>query len=232
VFDFRHPNAEYVWLRTSIAIDCKWSQISDHFHNRSGGRNPANSSSRLLSIMFLNYQRERSTCFCFLLDDFSQSPAWCYASACSPGSHPHADRPNWKPGKTFDDYIANCSEGLEIYSDRHAANLLGVSRIELYRWKLAATLPEELVDRLFEARAIIKARNNSPRSPNGSMRRRRHHGWQHSRGGMLPPLRRPAAETPTGQRKGHGDRHALAARTGAKACFNSVKRPRQDFRVA
>src|SRR5438132_11901850 len=70
----------------------------------------------------------------------------------SPGSHPHADRPNWRPANTLEDYIANCQEGLEQYSDRRAAKLFGVSRMEIYRWQLMASLPDDLVERLFAAR--------------------------------------------------------------------------------
>ena len=46
----------------------------------------------------------------------------------TPGSHPHSDRPNWRQAETLDEYLANCREGLEQYSDRRAAKLMGVSR--------------------------------------------------------------------------------------------------------
>jgi hypothetical protein len=68
-----------------------------------------------------------------------------------PGSHPHADQPNWRPADTFMDYIRNCQEGLEAYSDRRAAKLLGISRAELWRWKLKAELPEVLFETLLNA---------------------------------------------------------------------------------
>jgi hypothetical protein len=64
---------------------------------------------------------------------------------------PHADRPNWRPADTFADYIRNCQEGLEPYSDRRAAMLLGISRAELWRWKLMAELPEALFEALLKA---------------------------------------------------------------------------------
>jgi hypothetical protein len=70
----------------------------------------------------------------------------------SPGSHPHSDRPNWRPAHTIDEYLANCREGAEDYSDRRAAKLLGISRAELWRWNLMATLPEDLVERLLSLR--------------------------------------------------------------------------------
>ena len=49
----------------------------------------------------------------------------------SPGSHPHSDRPNWRPAETADEYLRNCREGLEQYSDRKFARLTGMSRIGL-----------------------------------------------------------------------------------------------------
>jgi hypothetical protein len=69
---------------------------------------------------------------------------------CPPGSHPHADQPNWRPADTFADYVRNCQEGLEPYSDRRAAKLLGISRAELWRWKLMAELPEALFESLLK----------------------------------------------------------------------------------
>jgi hypothetical protein len=69
----------------------------------------------------------------------------------SPGSHSHIDRPNWQPATTFEDYLRNCREGIETYSERRHAQLLGVPRIELYRWKRMAELPEELFERLLAA---------------------------------------------------------------------------------
>ncbi len=46
----------------------------------------------------------------------------------SPGSHSHADQPNWRPAVTADEYLNNCSEGLEVYSERRMAKLMGVPR--------------------------------------------------------------------------------------------------------
>ena len=68
-----------------------------------------------------------------------------------PGGHPHADRPNWAPATTIEDYLRNCSEGLEEYSLRRVAKLLGVPRIELQRWILMAELPEGLFENLLAA---------------------------------------------------------------------------------
>jgi hypothetical protein len=42
----------------------------------------------------------------------------------SRGSHPHSDRPNWRPAETYDEYVSNCQEGLEEWSERRAAKLL------------------------------------------------------------------------------------------------------------
>jgi hypothetical protein len=69
---------------------------------------------------------------------------------CSPGSHPNADRPNWRPAETIDDYVANCRDGLEQYSDRRGAKIMGVSRAEVWRCRLLAELPQDLWDRLLE----------------------------------------------------------------------------------
>ncbi len=66
----------------------------------------------------------------------------------SPGSHPHSDRPNWRPAETAKEYVSNCQEGLEAYSERRMAKMLGVSRARLWRWKLMAGIPEELFEHL------------------------------------------------------------------------------------
>ena len=70
------------------------------------------------------------------------------AATCSPGSHSHSDQPNWRPAETLDTYVANCREGLETYSDRHAARLLGASRAAVWRWKRMAELPDDLFEKL------------------------------------------------------------------------------------
>ena len=41
-----------------------------------------------------------------------------------------------------------CREGLETYSERRYAKLLGVSRTALWRWKMMAEIPEDLFQRL------------------------------------------------------------------------------------
>jgi hypothetical protein len=69
-------------------------------------------------------------------------------SECSPGSHPHADRPNWQAAETIEDYVRNVREGLEKWSDRKAAKLFGVSRTKLWRWSMLAEIPEDLFERL------------------------------------------------------------------------------------
>ncbi len=69
-------------------------------------------------------------------------------SVSPPGSHPHSDRPNWRPAETADEYVRNCQDGLEAYSERRMAKLLGISRARLWRWKLMAEVPEELFERL------------------------------------------------------------------------------------
>ena len=66
----------------------------------------------------------------------------------SPGSHPHSDRPNWQPADSAEEYMRNCREGLEEYSERRMAKLLGMSRMHLWRAKLMAQIPDELFERL------------------------------------------------------------------------------------
>jgi hypothetical protein len=68
----------------------------------------------------------------------------------SPGSHPHADQPNWRPATTIDEYLKNCREGLEIFSDRRFAKLMGWSRMMVWRARLFNTIPRDLLDRLIE----------------------------------------------------------------------------------
>ena len=66
----------------------------------------------------------------------------------SPGSHPHADRPNWQPAETAAEYFRNCQEGLETFSQRRLAKILGVSRIVLWRARMLAEIPEDLFERI------------------------------------------------------------------------------------
>ena len=69
----------------------------------------------------------------------------------STGSHPHSDRPNWQPAETIEDYIQNCNDGLETYSERRAAKFMGISRAALWRMKQICNIPEALFERLIEA---------------------------------------------------------------------------------
>src|SRR6266436_4994905 len=62
----------------------------------------------------------------------------------SPGSHGR----NWSPAETIDDYVRDCKEGLETYSDRHAATILGWSRMQVYRAKLMSEIPADLFEAL------------------------------------------------------------------------------------
>ncbi len=61
---------------------------------------------------------------------------------------PRGAIPNWQPATTIDDYLRSCEEGLEEYSDRRAAKLLGWSRMRVYRAKAAASLPDALFEHL------------------------------------------------------------------------------------
>jgi hypothetical protein len=59
--------------------------------------------------------------------------------------------PNWQPATTASDYLRNCREGLEEYSDRRFAALMGWPPIQVYRAKLMAELPKALFERLLAA---------------------------------------------------------------------------------
>jgi hypothetical protein len=67
-----------------------------------------------------------------------------------PGGHPPEDRRNWHPAETIDDYLANCREGLETYSERRAAKLMGWSRAKVHRAKAIESIPADLFERLLE----------------------------------------------------------------------------------
>jgi hypothetical protein len=71
---------------------------------------------------------------------------------CSPGSHPHSDRPNWRPAESFGEYVQNCRDGVEKYSERRAAKLLGMTPIEAWRAKIASELPETLFEHIMQER--------------------------------------------------------------------------------
>src|SRR6476660_201607 len=91
--------------------------------------------------------RDRGRSGCRPEDGMSTAP-------CSPGSHPHSDRPNWRPTETAEEFLLNCREGLETYSDRRMAKLLGMSRVHLWRIQLAAELPDDLADKLLALRPV------------------------------------------------------------------------------
>ena len=53
---------------------------------------------------------------------------------------------DWKPAENANDYFRNCQEGLETFSERKFAKLAGMSRIELWRAKMMAEIPELLFE--------------------------------------------------------------------------------------
>lgn len=55
---------------------------------------------------------------------------------------------NWQPADNIKDYLRNCREGLEDYSDERAVRLLGWSRMKLWRVRKARQLPDELFELL------------------------------------------------------------------------------------
>lgn len=59
---------------------------------------------------------------------------------CPPGNN----RRNWQPADNINDYLQNCREGLETYSDSRVAKFLGVSRTQIWRMKWAVEVPEDL----------------------------------------------------------------------------------------
>lgn len=69
---------------------------------------------------------------------------------CSPGSHPHVDRPNWEPADNIGDYMRNCREGLETWSECRAAKLMGMSRAHLWRMRQMANIPDDLFELLLD----------------------------------------------------------------------------------
>lgn len=77
----------------------------------------------------------------------------------SPGNNPHEDRRNWRPAETLEEYLHNCREGLETYSDSQAARILCVSRTELWRWQLMSELPEDLFESLLKAQKKPSSRS-------------------------------------------------------------------------
>jgi hypothetical protein len=57
---------------------------------------------------------------------------------------------NWRPATTFDEYVQNCRDGLEEYSDRRAAKLLDWPRIQVYRAELISQIPRPVFNALVE----------------------------------------------------------------------------------
>lgn len=69
-----------------------------------------------------------------------------------PGSdNPHADQRNWRPAETLADYLRNCREGLEQYSDTRAAKIMGWPRVQVWRARMMAEVPEAIFEELMEA---------------------------------------------------------------------------------
>ena len=67
-----------------------------------------------------------------------------------PGEHPHSDRPNWRPAETLEEYLLNVSEGLEKRSVKRLTKLLGLGRIQAWRARQMAEIPEGLFWRLLK----------------------------------------------------------------------------------
>ena len=73
-----------------------------------------------------------------------------------PDSH-QADRRNWRKAETLDDYLRNCQEGLEEYSERRIARLLGWPRMKVWQCKMMAAIPDDLFERLLRSEPSTKA---------------------------------------------------------------------------
>jgi hypothetical protein len=73
----------------------------------------------------------------------------------SPGSHPHSDRPNWRPGDDDADELLTqkIRDALRsgVASEREIARLTGLSRKQIWQFKLWAAIPAGLWDRLVAA---------------------------------------------------------------------------------
>jgi hypothetical protein len=77
-----------------------------------------------------------------------------------PVSHPHIDRPNWRPGDDDADelLLRKIADALRNgQSERQIAKLLGVSRMMFWRGKVLSAIPAGLYERLSAARVGIKA---------------------------------------------------------------------------
>jgi len=66
---------------------------------------------------------------------------------CSPGEHPHSDRPNY----TAADYLEMCRTGEAVYSEAEVCRLLGWSRAHLWRVLFMASVPEEIFEETLAA---------------------------------------------------------------------------------
>ncbi len=112
--------------------------------------------------------------------------------------------------------MRNCQAGLETYSDRRMAELMGVSRAHLWRTKLLAELPEDLFERLLTERRTagrmpsLKGLANVALALRGNMKVEAEH-CRHC-GGLLRLRERASAKTSrvvvqwledTGQLLGH-----------------------------
>jgi hypothetical protein len=78
----------------------------------------------------------------------------------SPGSHPHSDRPNWRPGDDDADELLRqkIADALrDGKSERHLAKLLELPRTTLWRGKKLAAIPDGLYERLAYAHVGRKA---------------------------------------------------------------------------
>jgi hypothetical protein len=78
----------------------------------------------------------------------------------SPGSHPHADRPNWRPGDDDIDELKlqKLTDALRNgISERELAKLLGTSRTAHWRWRTMAQIPRGLSERLLKAHVGMRA---------------------------------------------------------------------------
>ncbi len=79
----------------------------------------------------------------------------------SPGSHPHADRPNWQPGDDDAEELQHQKlvDALRsgLATDRELAKLAGVSRKQIWHSKLWAAIPDGLFERLVAARVGKRA---------------------------------------------------------------------------
>jgi hypothetical protein len=69
------------------------------------------------------------------------------------------DGSTWSHAETPDEYLENCREGLEEYSERKFCKLMGWRRVDAWRAKQLANIPDGLFDRLLDLPRVPSIRD-------------------------------------------------------------------------